>query len=338
MKKRMLGTLEVSEIGIGCMGFSHGYGQIPDEQYSIEAIHDAYEAGCTFFDTAEGYAPNLDPSQKGHNEKILGKAISTLPRENLVIATKLRVGTEEGKEKGVYASVKEHLMASLSNLNTDYVDLYYLHRINPDIPVEEVAQAMEKLVAEGLIRGWGLSQVPVEIIDRAHKTFQVSTVQNIYSMVERGVEENVMPYLLENNIGLVPFSPIASGLLSGKVSVNTKFEKFDDVRNFVPQLTKENIAGNQPIVDLLKEYAQMKDATPAQISLAWMLHKYPNVVPIPGSKNKERILENLGSCNVALTDEEFVKLETALNGMEVFGHRGYDESSGSVGMQNWGKK
>ena len=331
MKTRLLGDIRVSEIGMGCMGFSHGYGQIPDENYSREAICMAIEYGCTFFDTAEAYGPNLLPENRGHNEKILGKAIrdSGAAREDLVIATKLHLPTDEAKKDGVYSAVRRHLEASLSRLSLDFADLYYLHRINPDIPVEEVAEAMGRLAEEKLIRGWGLSQVPVSIIDQAHRVYPLSAVQNIYSMVERDVENEVIPYCLEHNIGLVPFSPIASGLLSGKITAQTQFEKNDDVRNWVPQLRKENIIGNQPIVDLLREVASKKNATPAQISLAWMLHKYSNVVPIPGSKNKERILENLGASNVSLTDQEFKDLEEALSRCEVHGHRGFDESEGS---------
>ena len=192
--------------------------------------------------------------------------------------------------------------------------------------MEEVAEAIGRLYEEKLIRGWGLSQVPVSTIDRAHQVFPVSAVQNIYSMVERDVEIDVIPYCMENNIGVVPFSPIASGLLSGKITVDTQFEKVDDVRNWVPQLRRENIAGSQPIVEMLQKFAAAKNATPAQISLAWMLHKYPNVVPIPGSKNKERIAENLNACEVELSGAKFTALEEALNACEVHGLRGYDES------------
>ena len=327
MKTRKLKDLVVSEIGVGCMGFSHGYGQIPSEEYSIEAIRKAHDFGCTFFDTAEVYGPNLEPENFGHNEKIVGKAVKSF-RKDVIIATKLHLPTEEAKTNGVYATLQHHLEKSLKRLQTDYADLYYLHRINPEIPVEEVAEGMGRLIKEGLIRGWGLSQVPVKIIDKAQKITPLSAIQNIYSMVERGSEEEVIPYCLKNNIGFVPFSPIASGFLSGKVTVNTEFEKVDDVRKFVPQLTKENIAANQPILDVIGRFAKVKSATNAQISLAWMLHKYPNVVPIPGSKNQGRILENLGAWNVELTDEEFNELETSLNACEIHGHRGFDESEG----------
>lgn len=328
MQIRTLRDLSVSEIGMGCMGFSHGYGKIPEEQYSIEAIQKAYDYGCTFFDTAEGYGPNLEPQNRGHNERILGKAVKDF-RKEIVLATKMTVPTNEAQEEGVYQAIRRHLEASLQRLQTDYVDLYYLHRVNPEVPVEDVATAMGQLIDKGMIRGWGLSQVPVSIIARAQAVTPVSAVQNIYSMVERDCEDEVIPYCMENNIGVVPFSPIASGFLSGKVTVNTEFEVYDDVRNWVPQLTKENIVANQPILDVINRFAVMRQATNAQISLAWMLHKYPNVVPIPGSKNQERILENLGACTVELSDEEFSALETALNACEIHGHRGYDESKAS---------
>lgn len=319
MKTRQLGTLTVSKIGMGCMAFSHGYGKIPSEQYSIEAIQNAYRHGCTFFDTAEVYSPNL--SGIGHNEKIVGKALRGI-RENVVIGTKLFLDRSELRNKTVYQAVRRHLEDSMKRLQTDMVDLYYLHRTG-NVPVEEVAEAMDRLMAEGLIRGWGLSQVDVDIIDRAQKVTPLTAIQNIYSMVERDVEQKVIPYCLEHNIGIVPFSPIASGLLSGRITPDTKFEKNDDVRNWVPQLSRQNIIGNQPIIDLLEQYAEKKNATPAQISLAWMLHKYPNVVPIPGSKNKERIIENLDASLVELTAEEFDALDESLGQCKVYGHRGF---------------
>ena len=316
MKTRMLRDIEVSEVGMGCMAFSHGYGQIPAEKYSIEAIRNAYEHGCTFFDTAEVYSPNL--SGIGHNELIVGKALKDV-RENVVIATKLMLhGIGFGS---VYKSVRSHLEGSLDRLQTDYVDIYYLHRMG-GVSVEKVAEAMGRLIDDGLIRGWGLSQVDVDVIDRAQQVTPLAAIQNIYSMVERDSEDKIIPYCIESNIGFVPFSPIASGLLSGKITPQTQFERNDDVRNWVPQLSRRNIEGNQPIVEMLKRFAEKKGATPAQISLAWMLHKYPNVVPIPGSKNKERIIENLDSANVELTDDEFKNLEDALNGLKVYGHRG----------------
>ena len=314
MKTRFLGEIEVSEIGMGCMAFSHGYGQIPAEEYSIEAIRNAQKHGCTLFDTAEVYSPGL--SGIGHNERIVGKALCGV-RDEVAIATKLFLGFGS-----VYDKVREHLEDSLERLQTDWVDIYYLHRTG-GASVEKVAEAMGRLIDDGLIRGWGLSQVDVDVVRRAHNVTPLSAVQNIYSMVERDSERGVIPYCMENHIGFVPFSPIASGLLSGKITTETKFESYDDVRNWVPQLSKQNIAGNQPIVDLLKDYAARKNATPAQISLAWMLHKYPNVVPIPGSKNKERIIENLDAAKVELTDAEFASLEESLSRCKVYGHWGF---------------
>ena len=320
MKTRQLGKLTVSKVGMGCMAFSHGYGKIPPEKYSIEAIRNAYSHGCTFFDTAEVYSPNL--SGIGHNERIVGKALHDV-RENVVLATKLFLNQSEVRHGGsVYRAVRSHLEDSMDRLQTDMVDLYYLHRMS-GVSIEEIAEAMGLLMEDGMIRGWGLSQVDVGVIDRAHKVTPLTAIQNIYSMVERDVEAAVIPYCLEHGIGVVPFSPIASGLLSGKITTKTKFERNDDVRNWVPQLSKANIAGNQPIIDLLQEFADKKHATSAQISLAWMLHKYPNVVPIPGSKNKERIIENLDASEVELTEEEFQSLEERLNQCKVYGHRGF---------------
>lgn len=316
MKTRFLRDIEVSAVGMGCMAFSHGYGQIPPEQYSIEAIKNAHDHGCTFFDTAEVYSPNL--SWIGHNELIVGKALKDV-RKDVAIATKLMLhGVGVG---GVYKTIRTHLEGSLDRLQTDYVDVYYLHRMS-GTPVEKVAEAMGRLIDEGLIRGWGLSQVDVDVINRAQQVTPLAAIQNIYSMVERDSEAQIIPYCMEHSIGFVPFSPIASGLLSGKITPQTQFERNDDVRNWVPQLSRRNIEGNGPIVEMLKAFAEKKNATPAQISLAWMLHKYPNVVPIPGSKNKERIIENLDASKVPLTDEEFTSLETALNSLKVYGHRG----------------
>ena len=335
MEKRFIGQLEVSPIGMGCMGFSHGYGQIPNRTYSIEAIRKAYEFGCTFFDTAETYGREL--YWEGHNEEILGEAVEPF-RNEIVLATKLHIHDEEVTEDmNLYDLIKGHLLKSLKRLRTEYVDLYYLHRITELVPVEDVASVMGKLIDEGLIKGWGLSQVDVDTLDKAHKITPVTAVQNLYNILERDCEDKIFPYCLENNIGVVPFSPIASGFLSGKITTQTEFEKTDDVRNFVPQLSKENIAGNQPILDILNKFADVKKARPAQISLAWMLKKYPNVVPIPGSKNQERIIENLGAWNMELTDEEFNELQRALDQCEIHGHRGIVETQHQTFSNNWRK-
>ena len=335
MKSRFLGTLEVSPIGMGCMGLSHGYGQIPAHDESIAAIRAAYDYGCTFFDTAEAYGPNLTPENRGHNERLVGEALADV-RDRVVIATKLHLNVDEVAQDGLYETIRAHLEASLERLRSERVELYYLHRVNRAIPVEDVAAAMGRLIDEGLIGGWGLSQVDVDTIAAAHAVTPLTAVQNIYSMVERGVEERVIPYCAAHGIGVVPFSPIASGLLSGKVTSDTAFEKVDDVRQFVPQLSAENIAANRPIVELLQEVAAAKRATPAQISLAWMLRKWDNVVPIPGSKRRERILENLGAWDIELTEEDVADLERALADLPVAGHRGFVEFDGD-GMRNWNR-
>lgn len=320
MKTRKLRDLTVSEIGMGCMGFSHGYSQIPDEKYSIAAIRKAYEYGCNFFDTAEKYGPNLLPENMGHNECIVGKAVKDF-RSDVVLATKLHIATEEPEQDGsVYNTIRRHVEASLERLQTKYIDLYYLHRVNPDIPVEEIAEAMGRLIKEGIIRGWGMSMVTVDFLKRVQDITPVSAVQNIYSMMERDYEKGVIPYCLENNIGFVSFSPIASGYLSGKVSPNQKFEG-DDVRQWVPQMKRENMLANRPLLDIISNLAKSKNATNAQIALAWMLYKYPHVVPIPGSKNQERILENLSACNVELTNKEYYALDNALDSITIYGQR-----------------
>ena len=318
MEKRKLGNIEVTEIGIGTMAFSHGYGKIPDEAYSIEAIREAYNHGCNFFDTAEVYSPNLQGL--GHNELIVGKALKDV-RDKVVIATKLFLKASEVVNGDVYGAIKKHLLGSMERLQVKMVDLYYLHRLS-DVPLEEIAKAMGQLIKEGLIRGWGLSQVDVDSIEKAHKITPLSAVQNLYNILERDCEEKIIPFCLKNNIGFVPFSPVGSGLLSGKINANTQFEKNDDVRNWVPQCKKENIIGNQPIIDLIQKFATKKGATPAQISMAWMIKKYPNVVPIPGSKNKERIIENINTYKVKFTDEELNEFENELKKYKVYGHRG----------------
>lgn len=319
---------------MGCMGFSHGYGPVPEEDYSIQAIRKAYEFGCTFFDTAETYG--REQFYPGHNEQLVGKAIEPF-RKEVVLATKLHLGTKEPipLEK-LESLMREHLTASMKNLRTDWIDLYYLHRLNEFVPIEDVALVMGKLIRDGLIRGWGVSQVGVETLKKAQAVTPLSAVQNLYNILERDCEKDVFPYCIEQRIGVVPFSPVASGFLSGRVTATTRFEG-DDVRRFVPQLSKENMEGNQPILDVLAKYAEDKGATMAQISMAWMLHKYPNCVPIPGSKNLERILENLGAWNVTLSDADFHEMEAALDACTVYGHRGSEESEFHSFSRNWRK-
>lgn len=210
----------------------------------------------------------------------------------------------------------------MENLQTDYVDLYYLHRVNEDVALSDVSLAMGKLIDQGLIRGWRLSQVSLDLLKEADQVTPVSAVQNLYNMLERDCEQTIQPYCLENGIGLVPFSPIASGFLSGQLHSTSQFEKVDDVRNWVPQLSQENMDKNQPVIHLLNQFAEAKGVTTAQLSLAWMLAKYPNVVPIPGSKNRARILENLAAAQVDLAPVEMQRLDTALNELTIHGHRG----------------
>lgn len=332
MEKRLLGNIAVSAIGVGCMGFSHGYGKVPPEAEAVDAIRTAYEFGATLFDTAETYG--REQFFPGHNEQLVGKAIEPF-RKKVVVATKLHISSEEYFGcKDLYQLVRGHLEASMKNLRTDYVDLYYLHRYNEDIGMEPVAEVMGRLIQEGWIGGWGVSQVGIDLLKKAHEVTPVSAVQNLYNMLERDCEKDVLPYCMEHGIGVVPFSPTASGFLSGKVTVDTKFEG-DDVRKFVPQLQRDNLLANQPVIEVLNQYAEEKNATNAQISLAWMLKKYPNIVPIPGSKKKERILENLGAWDVTLTDEEFDSLEEALAAVKVYGHRGHEESQQKSFSHNW---
>ena len=328
METRYLRDIAVSEIGMGCMGFSHGYGQIPDRDYSVRAIRDAFEYGCTFFDTAEVYGNVL--YYEGHNEEILGEAVQDF-RKNVVLATKLHLHDDETTPgQPLYEALKRHVTASMKRLRTDYIDLYYLHRVNPNVSVEDTAEAMGKLMKEGLIRGWGLSQVSGETLRKADAVTPVAAVQNLYNMLERDCETDIFPYCLEKGIGVVPFSPIASGFLSGKLSSVSQFEKTDDVRNWVPQLSQENMDGNRPIIEMISRFAAEKGATNAQIALSWMLYKYKNCVPIPGSKNRERIMENLRASEYPLTREEFDALDSALGKMKVYGHRGHIEMQGTA--------
>lgn len=311
MKKRILGkqnSLTVSAIGLGCMGFSHGYGPGPDHEESIRLIRTAYELGSTFFDTAESYAA-------GENEKLVGEAIKPF-RQNIILATKLHIPDCENVEQ----TIREHLEASLRRLGTDYVDLYYQHRINKNIPVEEVAGVMGKLIDEGKIRGWGQSQATEDEVRRAHAVTPITAIQSEYSMMERMFEKDVLPACQELGIGFVPFSPLGAGFLSGKYTSKDTYTG-DDVRRVITRFSKENMDANQPLLDLLHQFADEKDATPAQISLAWMLHKWDFLVPIPGMRKVERMKENFGAADVVLTDKEFEALEEALAKIEVHGNR-----------------
>ena len=308
MQVRKLRDIEVSAVGMGCMGFSHGYGAVPPEEESIRLIHKAFDLGCQFFDTAEAYGPFV-------NEELVGKAVKPF-RDKIILTTKFvpvfQPGQEipEGKlsKKGVTNALND----SLKRLQTDYIDIYYQHRVPIDSNVEEVAQWMGEFIKEGKIRAWGQSQSTVEQIRKAHAITPLTAIQNEYSMMERMFERDVIPTCKELNIGFVAFSPMASGFLSGKYDKNTQY-KGDDVRRVITRFAPENVEKNQPLLDLLHEVANKKGITPAQISLAWMLKKYDFVVPIPGMRKDERVIENIGAAGIELTDAEFYKIEKELD-------------------------
>ncbi|MDT3695385.1 MAG: aldo/keto reductase [Ignavibacterium sp.] len=314
MKTRKLRDLEVSTVGYGAMGLSHGYGPIPEKKEALRLIRYAYDLGCTFFDTAEGYGA-------GANEELLGEALQPF-RDKVVIATKLHINSyaENYSRKVLFEQIKERLEKSLRRLRTDYVDLYYQHRVNKNIPVEDVAWCFGELIKEGKILGWGQSQATEQEIRRAHTVTPLSAIQSEYSMMERIFEKDVIPTCEELNIGFVPFSPLASGFLSGKVSADDKYVG-DDVRRVITRFNKENIEANQPLLDLIQRFAVEKISTPAQISLAWMLYKKDFIVPIPGSRKAERIEENLGAANVVLTEVEYSKIEAELAKIQIYGNR-----------------
>lgn len=317
MNKRKLRNLEVSAIGMGCMGFSHGYGELPLEEDAIKMIQYAYEKGCDFFDTAEAYGPFK-------NEEILGKAVKGF-RDKVIIATKFSPYLLAGQEKYAdnkltKAAIKGALEDSLKRLQTDYIDLYYEHRVPLNSNPEEVALWMGEFIKEGKIRAWGQSQSNVEQIRKAHAITPISAIQSEYSMMERMFEKDVIPLCKELNIGFVPFSPLASGFLSGKYNKDTKYYG-DDVRRAITRFIPENVEKNQPLLDLLYDVAKTKNATPAQISLAWMLHKYDFLVPIPGMRKYERIDENLGAAEVILSESEFNKIEEELSKITLYGNR-----------------
>lgn len=313
MHKRKLGAgnLEVSAIGLGCMGFSHGYGPGPSDNEAIDLIRKAFELGCTFFDTAEGYGA-------GENERLVGRALAPI-RNQVVIATKFHMtGPMSRVQLGM--EIRARLDASLARLGTDHVELYYQHRVRDSIPVEDVASVMSELIAEGRVAGWGQSQATEEQIRLAHAITPLTAIQSEYSIMERMFERDVIPACEKLGIGFVPFSPLASGFLSGKVTANDKYAG-DDVRRVITRFDKDNIRANQPLLDLLTAFARDKGASPAQISLAWMLHKKDFIVPIPGMRKIERIEENLGAADVALTEEEFEGIEAELAKIKIHGNR-----------------
>ena len=310
MQKRKLRDLEVSAVGFGCMGFSHGYGPGPGDDEAIQLMRKAFDLGCTFYDTAEGYGA-------GENERLVGRALAPI-RNQVVIATKFFIaGPLSGAQ--LRKEIRARLDASLTRLGTDRVELYYQHRVPPSIPVEDVASTMGELIAEGKILGWGQSQATEEQIRRANAVTPLTAIQSEYSMMERMFEKDVIPACEELGIGFVPFSPLASGFLSGKVTATDTYTG-DDVRRVITRFQKDNIRANQPLLDLLTDIAKKQGATPAQISLACMLHK-KFIVPIPGMRKLERIEENLGAADVQLTDDEVARIEAALTRIEIHGNR-----------------
>lgn len=312
MRTRNIGQLEVSAVGLGTMGFSHGYGPSDiSEDDAIALIRAAHDLGCTFYDTAEGYGA-------GHNEKLLGRALAPI-RDQVVIATKFSPFRSENTTQ-LHREIRTRLEASLNRLGTDHVELYYQHRVPDWMPVEEVAEVMGELIAEGKIGGWGQSQSTAEQIRRAHAITPLTAVQSEYSMMERMFETKVIPTCGELGIGFVPFSPLGAGFLSGKYTAEQAYTG-DDVRRVITRFEPENVRANQPLLDLLGQFADEKGATPAQISLAWMLHKYDFLVPIPGSRKLDRIQENLGAAEVDLSDDEFARIEEQLAGIEIHGNR-----------------
>jgi aryl-alcohol dehydrogenase-like predicted oxidoreductase len=315
IQKRKLGNskLEVSAIGLGCMGMSYGYGTISDKNEMITLIHKAVESGVTFFDTAEAYGPFI-------NEELVGEALAPFRRE-VVIATKFGFDTT-----GVSAldSRPEHIKqvaeASLKRLKVDAIDLFYQHRVDPNVPIEDVAGAVKDLIKEGKVKHFGLSEAGVKTIRRAHGVQPVTALQSEYSLWWREPEEEIIPTLEELGIGFVPFSPLGKGFLTGKMDRNTTFDS-KDFRSTVPRLSPENLKANLAFVDLLKQVANRKNVTPAQIALAWLLAQKPWIVPIPGTTKLDRLFENLDAGKVTLSKKELQEIDVASSKIKVKGER-----------------
>ncbi len=320
MQKRTLGksNLHVSALGLGCMGLSHGMGLPTDRQDAIALIRAAVERGVTFFDTAQIYGPFT-------NEEVVGEALAPF-RDQVVIATKF--GFDFSSKGGLNSRpeyIKEMTEASLRRLQTDHIDLLYQHRVDPDVPIEEVAGAVKDLIQEGKVKHFGLSEAGVRTIRRAHAVQPVTALQSEYSLWWREPEQEILPTLEELGIGFVPFSPLGKGFLTGKIDETTTFDS-SDFRNTVPRFSPENRKANQVLVDLLGSIAQRKNATPAQIALAWLLAQKPWIVPIPGTTKLHRLEENLGAAAVELTSDDLQEIERAAAGILVQGAR-YSEGS-----------
>jgi len=317
MKKRKLGTLEVSAVGFGCMGLSYGYGPAVEKQQGVDVVRTAFDRGVTFFDTAEAYGPFA-------NEELVGEALAP-HRKQVVIATKFGFDiAPDGRRSGGLNSKPEHIRqvaeASLKRLKTDVIDLFYQHRVDPDVPIEDVAGAMKDLIHSGKVKHFGLSEASASTIRRAHAVHPVTAVQSEYSIWTRDPEPEVLPTCEELGIGFVPWSPLGQGFLTGKIDASTKFDS-TDFRTAFPRFTEEARKANQAVVDLLKQIAQRKNATPAQIALAWLLAQKLWIVPIPGTTKIHRLEENVGSVSVELTDEDLDEIDAAASKIPIRGER-----------------
>lgn len=326
MKKRTLGRsgLEVSALGLGCMGMSFGYGPAADKTTAIELIHAAFEQGITFFDTAEVYGPYT-------NESLLGEAVSPF-RNEVVIATKFgfkNAQTSEGLDSRP-ETIRGVAEASLKRLRTDRIDLFYQHRVDPGVPMEDVAGTVKDLIAEGKVKHFGLSEAGVQSIRKAHAVQPVAALQSEYSLWWREPEREILPVLEELGIGFVPFSPLGKGFLTGKIDENTSFDK-TDFRNTVPRFSEDNRKANQVLVDLLATIANKQNATNAQIALAWLLAQKPYIVPIPGTTKLHRLEENIGAAQVQLTAQDLIEIEAAVSKIEVKGHRYTEQNQKMIG-------
>ena len=316
MKTRILGNqgLEVSELGLGCMGLTFGYGPATDENEAIKLIQNAYDLGVTFFDTAEAYS-------QGGNEILLGKAVKSF-REKVVLATKF--GFPDGdSSKGVDSRperIRQVVENSLKYLQTDVIDLLYQHRVDPNVPMEDVAGTVKDLIAEGKVKHFGMSEAGVNSIRKAHAVLPVTALQSEYSMFWRNPENEILPLLEELGIGFVPFSPLGKGFLTGAINENTQFDK-NDFRNIVPRFSEENRKANQQLVDLVKALAIENNASSAQIALAWLLAQKPFIAPIPGTTKIHRLEENVGAVNVTLSEEELSRINLALEEIKIVGER-----------------
>jgi len=327
IQKRKLGNsdLEVSAIGLGCMGMSFGYGTISDEKEMISLIRSAVESGVTFFDTAEVYGPYI-------NEELVGKALVPFKGE-VVIATKFGFNFQDGINTGLNSrpeNIRKVAEESLKRLRIDAIDLFYQHRVDPNVPIEDVAGAVKDLIREGKVKHFGLSEAGVQIIRRAHAVQPVTALQSEYSLWWREPEEEIIPTLEELGIGFVPFSPLGKGFLTGKMDQNTTFDS-KDFRSTVPRLSPENLKANMAFVDLVAAVAQRKNVTPAQIALAWILAQKPWFVPIPGTTKLHRLKENLGAAAVEFTPDELQEINTASSTIAVQGDR---YSGGSAKLIN----